>query len=106
MKGVDIVVGGNVGHMSGFMAQSGHLVVCGNAGANLGDSIYEAVIYVQGEVQSLGADCIEKDMTDAHRATLRTLLDAAGIDAEPARFRRYGSARRLYHFHIDHADAY
>jgi len=22
------------------------------------------------------------------------------------RFRRFGSARRLYHFHVDHADSY
>ena len=49
MKGVDIVVHGSVGHMSAFMAQAGHLVVCGDAGPDLGDSIYEAVLYVQGE---------------------------------------------------------
>jgi len=106
MKGVDIVVGGSVGHMSAFMAQSGHLVVCGNAGASLGDSIYEAVLYVQGTVESLGADCIEKEMTPAHRETLAGLLARAGIAADPKRFRRYGSARKLYNFHIDHADAY
>ena len=47
MKGCDIVVGGSVGHMSGFMAQAGNLVVCGDAGAHLGDSLYEAVIYVR-----------------------------------------------------------
>ena len=35
MKGVDIVVGGNVGHMSAFMAQAGNLVVCGDAGEGL-----------------------------------------------------------------------
>ena len=32
MKGVDIVVQGNVGHMSGFMAQSGNVVVCAGRG--------------------------------------------------------------------------
>jgi glutamate synthase domain-containing protein 3 len=42
LKGLDIVVGGSVGHMSAFMAQAGRLVVCGDAGAHLGDSIYEA----------------------------------------------------------------
>ena len=47
MKGVDIVVGGNIGHMSAFMAQAGRLVVCGDAGDALGDSIYEARIYVK-----------------------------------------------------------
>ena len=32
MKGINIVVHGNIGHMSAFMGQSGHLVVLGNAG--------------------------------------------------------------------------
>ncbi len=106
MKGVDIVVAGSVGHMSGFMAQAGHLVVCGDAGPDLGDSIYEAVLYVAGAVAGLGADCVEKEMSAADRATIAELLEAAGIDAEPDRFRRYGSARRLYNFQIDNAASY
>ena len=106
MKGVDIVVGGSVGHLSAFMAQSGNLVVCGDAGEALGDSIYEARLYVAGRVESLGADCVEKPMSDAHRAALGALLERAAIDADVAAFRRYGSARRLYHFDVDRADAY
>lgn len=106
MKGVDIVVGGSVGNMSAFMAQRGHLVVCGDAGENLGDSIYEAVLYVRGKVASLGADCVEKEMTAEHRASLAGLLERAGIKADPGEFKRYGSARKLYNFHVDHADAY
>ena len=106
MKGVDIVVGGSVGHMSAFMAQAGHLVVCGDAGPDLGDSIYEAVIYVRGRTHGLGADCIEKDMTATHRETLGGLLRRAGIDAGPQDFRRYGSARKLYNFHIDNVGDY
>ncbi len=106
MKGVDIVVGGSVGHMSAFMAQSGSMVVCGDAGSSLGDSIYEARIYVQGKVESLGSDCVEKKMTPHHLAKLGRLLARAGIAADPGRFRRYGSARRLYSFHVDHAEQY
>ncbi len=106
MKGVDIVVGGNVGHMSAFMAQAGRLVVCGDAGADLGDSIYEAVIYVRGNVESCGSDCVEKEMTDDHVEAVRTLLSRAGLDGDPSKFRRYGSARKLYNFDIDHAASY
>jgi glutamate synthase domain-containing protein 3 len=107
MKGVDIVVRGSVGHMSAFMAQKGRLVVCGDAGDGLGDSIYEARLYVRGSVAGLGADCIEKERRDEHLAELRHLLDAAAVtDADPADFRRYGSARRLYNFHVDNASAY
>ena len=106
MKGVDIVVGGSVGHLSAFMAQTGSLVVCGDAGQSLGDSIYEAKLYVQGKVESLGADCVEKRMTEHHLAKLARLLARAGIAADARNFRRYGSARKLYNFHVDHADSY
>jgi glutamate synthase domain-containing protein 3 len=106
MKGIDIVVAGSIGHFGAFMGQAGNLVVAGNVGENLGDSLYEARIFVKGTVASLGADCVEKDMTDDHRAALKDLLARAGVDADPADFRRYGSARKLYHFNVDHADAY
>ncbi|MDB5480902.1 MAG: protein glxC [Caulobacteraceae bacterium] len=108
MKGVDIVVKGSIGPMSAFMAQAGNLVVLGDAGDALGDSIYEARLYVRGEVKSLGADCVEKEMRDEHRVELRKLLDAAGLGetVQVDAFRRYGSARSLYNFHVDNAAAY
>jgi glutamate synthase domain-containing protein 3 len=107
MKGVDIVVRGSIGHLSAFMAQRGRLVVCGDAGEALGDSIYETRLYVRGRVESLGADCIEKELRDEHLTELRELLGQAGLDdVEPASFRRYGSARQLYTFKVDNAGAY
>jgi len=108
MKGVDIVVKGSIGPMSAFMAQAGNLVVLGDAGDALGDSIYEAGLFVRGEVKSLGADCIEKELRPEHKATLRRLLDAAGVGPEISveEFRRYGSGRTLYNFHVDNAAAY
>ncbi len=106
MKGIDIVVHGNIGHMSAFMAQKGSLVVLGDAGDALGDSLYEARLFVRGSVKSLGADCIEKEMRPEHLALLADLLKRAGADARPEEFRRYGSARELYHFKVDNAGAY
>jgi len=103
MKGIDIVVHGNIGHMSAFMAQSGNLVVCGDAGDALGDSIYEARLFVRGSVKSLGADCIEKEMRPEHLDILRDLLEKGGCDAKAEEFKRYGSARQLYNFKIDNA---
>lgn len=107
MKGIDIVVGGSIGHMSAFMGQSGNLVVLGDAGDALGDSLYEARLFVRGTVKSLGADCVEKEMRPEHVELLTRLLADAGIDdVDASAFRRYGSARTLYTFNIDNADAY
>jgi glutamate synthase domain-containing protein 3 len=108
LKGADIVVRGSVGHMSAFMAQAGTLVVLGDAGEALGDSLYEARLFVRGRVASLGADCIEKPMRESDLALLAGKLSAAGLagEVEPNSFRRYGSARRLYNFHPDNAAAY
>jgi glutamate synthase domain-containing protein 3 len=107
MKGIDIVVHGNIGHMSAFMGQSGHLVVLGDAGEALGDSLYEAKLFVRGSVKSLGADCIEKELRPEHIEKLAELLAKAGVtNVAPQEFKRYGSARKLYNFNIDNADAY
>ena len=107
MKGINIVVKGSIGHMSAFMAQSGNLVVLGDAGEALGDSLYEARLFVRGSVKSLGADCIEKELRPEHITILQDLLDQAGFtDVKPEEFKRYGSARKLYNFNIDNADAY
>jgi len=106
MKGIEIVVHGSIGHVGGFMAQKGALVVCGDAGEGLGDSIYEAHVYVRGEVAGLGADCVEKEMRSEHMDELSRLLEIGEADARPEDFRRYGSARRLYNFEVDNAGAY
>lgn len=102
LKGLDIVVGGSIGHMSMFMAQAGRLVVRGDAGDALGDSLYEARIYLRGTARSLGADCVAKEMRPEHLEELASLLKAAGYEEDdPASYQRYGSARRLYHFAHD-----
>ena len=107
LKGLDIVVRGSVGHMSGFMAQAGRIVVLGDAGEALGDSIYEAEIFVRGVVKSLGADCIEQPLDEEAAVRLTELLVRSGMeDANAEDFRRYGSARELYHFKSQNVGAY
>ena len=108
MKGIDIVVHGNIGHMSCFMAQSGNILVLGDAGDSLGDSLYEAHLFVRGSVKSLGTDCIEKEMRPEHLAIIADLLKRGEAEhlAKPSDFKRYGSARKLYTFNIDNASSY
>lgn len=106
MKGCDIVVGGSVGHMSAFMAQAGTLVVCGDAGAGLGDSLYEAVIYVRGKIHGLGADAREEPMMSEDFARVTELLIKAGLPTVTTGFKRVASARSLYHWHADAGQEY
>lgn len=101
LKGADIVVGGSVGSFSGFMAQAGRMVICGDAGDALGDSLYEAVIYIKGEPKSLGADAQFEPMTNADIGALGELLRKAGLDHDPGTFKRVASARTLYHWNAD-----
>jgi len=101
LKGADIVVGGSVGGFSAFMAQAGRIVICGDAGDALGDSLYEAVIYVRGTVRSLGADARFEAMGETDRAAVKSLLAAAGLAHDPHEFKRVASAKSLYHWHAD-----
>jgi hypothetical protein len=62
---------------------------------------------VRGSAAGLGADCVEKEMRPEHLAEIADLLARSGFDdVAPAEFRRYGSARRLYNFHVDNLGAY
>jgi glutamate synthase domain-containing protein 3 len=101
MKGCDIVVGGNVGHISAFMAQAGNMVVCGDAGPALGDSLYEAVLYVRGKIHSLGADAREEPMGEADIRKVSELLKKAELKNEAREFKRVASAKTLYHWNSE-----
>ncbi len=106
LKGADIVVGGNVGSFSAFMAQAGRIVVCGDAGDALGDSLYEAVIYVRGNIKSLGADAQIEPMLEADYLVVGELLDKSGFSSNPKEFKRVASAKQLYHWNADAQQEY
>ena len=102
LKGGDIVVGGSVGSFSAFMAQAGRMVVCGDAGDGLGDSLYEAVLYVKGSIKSLGADAQIEPMGEADLKAVTDLLAQAGYSEHKAvDFKRVASKRELYHWNAD-----
>jgi methylamine---glutamate N-methyltransferase subunit B len=106
LKGADIVVGGDVGSFSAFMAQAGRMVICGDAGDALGDSLYEAVIYVRGAIRSLGADARIEPLTDQDHEALSGLLAAAEMAHTPREFKRIASSRSLYHWNADSNQTY
>ena len=101
LKGGDIVVGGSVGSFSAFMAQAGRMVICGDAGDALGDSLYEAVLYVRGNIKTLGSDAQIEPMSKDDLATVADLVAQAGIKHDPKEFKRIASKRELYHWNVD-----
>jgi glutamate synthase domain-containing protein 3 len=98
MKGGTLIVRGSVGYMTGFMMQRGTIIVGGDAADGLGDSMYEGTIFLAGEAESLGADAVEKDLTDTDVAVLEATLAPweTGLDAK--RFRKIESGRKLWNF--------
>ena len=89
-----------------FMAQAGTMVICGDAGHHLGDSLYEATLYVHGSIASLGADACEQPMEPEDLQRVATLLEKAELEYDPASFKRIGSARQLYHWNADAGQEY
>jgi formylmethanofuran dehydrogenase subunit C len=107
LKGGTIAVAGDSGAMTGFMAQAGTIVIGGDAGHGLGDSLYEAVIYVAGSIASLGADARVEELTDEDVAVVKALVERAGFDhISPGDVTRVASARQLYHFSSEHHGVY
>jgi hypothetical protein len=49
-----------------------------------------------------------KNMREEHKTSLRKLLDEAGLGGtvDVSEFRRYGSARSIYNFHISNLGSY
>jgi len=107
LKGGEIAVAGDVGRYGAFLAQAGTILVGGDAGADLGDSLYEAVIYVAGRIASLGTDARVEDLTGADVDAVTALAARAGFThVDPQNVTRVASARELYHFTTHHAGSY
>jgi len=99
-KGGTIIVGGNTGAFSGFMMQRGRMIVCGDAVRNLGDSMYDGVIYVGGEVEELGIDCVPGEMTELDVRYLSSKLDLYGIKSPNGaeKMHKYVSGKMLWNY--------
>ena len=107
LKGATLAVAGDVGPFCGFMAQAGTILIGGDAGDGLGDSLYEAVIYVAGTIRGLGSDARVEDLGEADVSAVRDLVQRSGFDhIDPQKVTRVGSARQLYHFDTHNHGSY
>jgi len=107
LKGGALAIAGDAGPMCAFMAQAGTILIGGDAGPSLGDSLYEAVIYVAGRVDSLGADAEIQELDDDDVVAVKEMIEMAGFDhIIPGDVTKVASARSLYHFDSANAWAY
>jgi glutamate synthase domain-containing protein 3 len=107
LKGATLAVAGDVGPFCGFMAQAGTILIGGDAGDGLGDSLYEAVIYVAGKIRGLGADAQVEELAEADVRAVRDLVTRTGFEhIDPENVTRVGSARQLYHFSSQNHSSY
>jgi len=74
------------------------MIVCGDAGEALGDSLYEGRIYVRGRVESLGSDAVRSILSRPiwHFSRMLSKMPDGRI---PDRFQEDRlSGKRLYNF--------
>jgi len=74
------------------------LIIGGDAGEALGDSLYEGKIYLRGKADALGSDAVEADLTEADITLLSAALLDAGLDMAPTEFQKIVSGKKLYNF--------
>ena len=99
-KGGTIIVGGKTGAFSGFMMQRGRMIMLGDAGMNLGDSMYDGTIYVGGEVEELGVDCVPGEMTELDVRYLTEKLGNYDMKAPNGveKMQKYVSGKTLWNY--------
>ena len=107
MKGIDLVVRGSVGHLSAFMAQTGRLVVCSDAGGRARGTRSTRPGSTSADRSRASAPTASRRRSATSTApSSPTCWSRPGSTTRiPADFRRYGSARQLYNFNVDNATA-
>lgn len=104
MKRGLVIVAGNCGYMAGFMAQKGTIIVCGNTGEAFGDSMYETICHVGGEIDQLGIDAVIEEPTDEDISFLKSTISehfpekSQQITDKIQNFKKVVSGRKLWHF--------
>jgi glutamate synthase domain-containing protein 3 len=76
------------------------MINCGNAGKNLGDSMYDGTIFIGGNIRSLGVDAIKAELTDLDRAWLTRKLKQYGLlpDKGVDHFTKIVAGKQLWNY--------
>ena len=82
-KGGTIIALGSAGINTGFMMQRGRQIICGDVNDGLGDSMYDGVIYVGGNIASLGVDCVPGEMSDEDQEFINRKFEIYDLGSPP-----------------------
>lgn len=97
MKGGCLIIQGTAGYMTGFMAQKGTIVILGDADEALADSMYEAEVFVAGQIAELGNDAVIHEPTPADLSALGATLGRFGLGV-PGNLKKVVAGRKLWNF--------
>ena len=59
--------------------QRGRIIILGDVGINLGDSMYDGTIFVGGKIGSFGSDAVEAELLESDQDWLKRKLKVAEI---------------------------
>ncbi len=98
MKAGHIVVEGRLGYQTGFMAHYGRIIALGGAGPSCGDALWQAEVWVVGDIESLGVDAkiVEPEADEAEE--VEALLKKLGLNDASRNWRKIVSEEKLWYF--------
>ncbi len=75
MKAGTLCCGGNASFMAGYQMYGGRIIIVGDSGEKVGEDMLAGEIFVGGQIQSLGSDAQQVEVSDAERAGIMAFFD-------------------------------
>ena len=82
MKNGTIIIGGNSGFMTGIFMMGGRIIILGDVGDDVAESIIRGVVYVKGKVKSLGNNAKFEELTFEDSLELEEALSKYDFDID------------------------
>ncbi len=80
MKAGTLCCAGNANFMAGYMMYGGRIIILGDSGDRVGEDMTGGEIFVAGEVQQLGSDAMQTDISSEELDDIRAFLERYQIN--------------------------
>jgi len=97
-KAGDIVVEGDIGYSTGFMSHGGRIVCLGDSRGSVGDSLWQGVVWVAGDIERLGIDAVAIMPEAEEVAEVDALLASLGVEAANRDWKKVVAGKKLWYF--------